>query len=239
MKAKSILLVGLIAIIMTFMTTCGNDLEDWGDAVLEINLKNFEDQVVESLDYEIEIINNDGIVTAKVEERCQTPSSDNTCSTNDDSTDFEEPFIQLDGNDVVYVEVCCSTCSDICNSTFTDQVRVGTSASGTVDTAVMGVYQIRYMANLGDRTVIHIRNVIVRDSTNPIINFPAVTNVSRTAVTNYCPTNDVTISDNSGESINAVCEGRLTSQPGPQSLKYTATDSSGNTATKHRTFNVN
>ena len=186
-------------------------------------------------DMEIEIRNNDGIVRAFVANNCATPNRD--CSTSDSNINFAEPFIQINGAYVVYVEVCCSTCASICTSVYTDQ-GANATASGTVNVDRLGVYQIRYTATQNARTVIHIRNVVVRDTTAPVINFPATTNVSRNNIANYCPTNDVTVLDNSGEMVAVICEGRLINQLGPQSLRYIATDSSGNTATRYRTFNV-
>jgi len=188
----------------------------------------------------IEIRNDDGIVSAFVTKtisegiECREPNAE--CTTDDTNIDFDEPFIQMRGNHVIYLEV---------GESFNDPgvlSESNVSTTGTVDITRLGILQIKYTAIQGTREVIHIRNVVVRDTTPPVINFspPGVRTIHINDIAGFDLLTGVDVTDNvdSRDRITLTYEGRLVEHVSRQSIKYTATDSSGNTATRYRTFNV-
>ena len=109
------------------------------------------------------------------------------------------------------------------------------TASGTVDTSVVGTYTITYNAtdaagNTGTAT----RTVTVVDTTAPIITVLAGTDTVEQGST----WTDAGATSNGGETVNV--SGTVdTNTPGTYTITYTATDAAGNTGTATRTVTVN
>lgn len=143
---------------------------------------------------------------------------------------------KIENKDVVYVEI---------NSDYSDVLAEAKDKNGillnnvtsesNVDTSKIGSYYIIYNASKDGKCNKSIKNIIVRDTTAPIISFKTdelIINLSD--VNKYDFKSDITVTDNSGITPEVVVETNFKAIKGSYSIKYIATDSSGNSTTKLR-----
>ncbi len=102
-----------------------------------------------------------------------------------------------------------------------------------VDESTLGVYKIVYSVSYEGSTGTYEKTVIVRDTTRPELDVGEnITCEVSTIPSNLL--NDVTVTDNSGETITPVVDSKIEAHEGTYYVMYTATDSSGNSITKRR-----
>lgn len=113
------------------------------------------------------------------------------------------------------------------------------TSSGDVDTTKLGSYYITYSVSLDGKCNSSIKNVVVVDTTSPVINFatPELT-INLSEINTYDFLSDVTVTDNSNVEPTILVEKNFAAIKGSYSIKYIATDSSGNTTTKLRKVTV-
>lgn len=104
----------------------------------------------------------------------------------------------------------------------------------SIDTSIVGEYQIKYEVNKPDVKASKTRYVTVADTKGPKIITPTNTVLSTTE-TSYNVIHGVSATDNSNENIVVLAYGNLTlGVPGSYIITYKAEDSSGNVSTKKR-----
>lgn len=183
-------------------------------------------------DMEIEIKNEDGIITYTVLE--DTGSDDGIY-------DGNTPTITLNGDNITYVNL-----NDV-----SGYIDLGATASvngknvpvelisNQCDITEAGIYTYVYKAINNNRTVYSTRTVIVKDLEAPVIAFPETPlTISLSEVLTYNFLSDVVVTDNSGEAIVPTVETNFGSLIGPYTIKYIAKDSMGNETIKFRNVDV-
>lgn len=161
--------------------------------------------------------------------------------------DHDAPIIFLNGDFVTYVEINTSyeelgIYSDDDIDYYNEYYILSDDSESLVneiDVTNLGKYKVKYFAtnDSGEESVIS-RTVIIRDTLAPIITVPITETISTTDVATYDLIEGVTVTDNSGETIEPEVIGELSETAGSYVITYKATDSSGNTKTKKRTIIV-
>lgn len=161
----------------------------------------------------------------------------------------EQPTIALNGNATTYAEVNSTYkdlgahAEDVYGNDITKNITTAITGSGTtVDTSVLGnnyniTYSIVVKGQVREYSASVTRNVIVNDTIAPVIT-AADTTINDT-VTSFDAMAGVSATDNSGETITVSASSNISlGLPGVYTITYTATDSSGNTATKTRKITI-
>lgn len=157
---------------------------------------------------------------------------------------FDLPTITLNGNVITYVELDASKTTNytdlgaIAKDSSDNEISVSTSTEPTLDISKPGSYFVTYSATSNGKTNKIIRTIIVRDTQGPTIVFANDLSISLSEVYNYDFLNDVTVTDNSGETIQATVETNFSAQTGTYTITYKAKDSAGNITTKLRKVTV-
>jgi len=161
--------------------------------------------------------------------------------------DEEAPSIILNGDIVTNVEInntyiepgytALNSDGEDISSKVTTEIRTDTDAVLEIDSTKFKVYYIYYTVNDNGKTATVIRTVIVSDTKPPEITLPTNNTIS-SSVTSYDIMDGVSCTDNSG-----ICDinysGEITFGVSDKYvITYTATDSSGNTATEKRVIIV-
>lgn len=155
--------------------------------------------------------------------------------------------ISLNGNNLIYVDlnaefidpgvILKDSNGNILDSSLVDVKVIGNGAS--VNTGLKGSeYHLLYKVVNGERISAIARTVIVKDMTPPVITVPNNTIVSVSNVSSFDYNSGVSAIDNSNEEIIPATNDRISSTPKTYTLKYEATDSSGNKTTKIRYVTV-
>ena len=183
-------------------------------------------------DMEIEIKNEDGIITYNVLE-----DSGKDSGIYDNST----PIIELNGERIVYVNLNdASGYQDLGATASADKKSISVEViSNPVNITKQGAYIVIYRAINNNRTTYSTRTVIVKDLEAPTITFPETAlTISLTEVTTYDFLSDIVVADNSGETIVPTVETNFGTLTGIYTIKYIAKDSTGNETIKFRNIIV-
>ena len=158
--------------------------------------------------------------------------------TDDGYNDNVPPVITINGDNPATVEL--GTTYTDAGATAMDAFHGSTSvtASGTVDTSVVGSYTITYTAtDLDNNTATATRTVNVVDTTAPVITVTGDNPATHELGTTYTDAG-ATATDASG-TVTVTSSGTVDSDTlGTYTITYTSTDASNNTATETRTVNV-
>lgn len=114
------------------------------------------------------------------------------------------------------------------------------TVSGFVDTSKIGTYELTYTAKQKKKTKSITRTVTVKDSVSPTITMNGDAEIKIAQGSKYQELGCVATDNYDGDITTKVTiENNIdTSTKGTYTIKYTATDSSGNTTTKERAVNV-
>lgn len=142
-------------------------------------------------------------------------------------------------NNIVYVEI---------NSFYNDTLVTAKDKDGNllnnvtsksnIDITKLGSYYVTYDVLKDGKCNSTIRNVIVRDTVGPVISFKNDLEISLSQINTYDLLSDVTITDNSGIEPTVSVTNNFASIKGNYTVKYVATDASGNVTTKLRKVTV-
>ena len=150
------------------------------------------------------------------------------------------PSITINGDNPLYHEV--KTIFNDPGATATDVYGNSLSITviGVVNINSLGSYNLTYKATDSDGNIQSaIREVIVRDTTAPVITITGNTFITIDLNDSYTD-QGATATDNFDNSISVSSSGSVdTTTPGLYIISYTATDSSNNSSSKNRTIEVN
>ena len=120
---------------------------------------------------------------------------------------------------------------------YVDDNIYNATASGTVNTAMIGLYTIEYLYTYDEEDFFGIRYVNVVDQTNPVIVLLA--GIDTIVVGDTWEDAGATVLDNSLEELTLIISGVVDeSTVGVYEVVYSATDSSGNTSSITRYVNI-
>ena len=146
---------------------------------------------------------------------------------------------QLSFDDVVYTEINTPYIDVIATATSDGTTLNNVTSSGNVDITRLGVNYITYNIYKDGYCNTGIKNVVVVDTTSPVISFNGNITINASQVNSYNYLTGVTATDNSLETPTLTYEKNFPAVAGKYSIKYIAKDSSGNTTEKYRTVVVN
>lgn len=199
------------------------------EGLVEHAIKNPVTDEYMSNDMILTVTNNAGVITYEV--------LSDTGSCKFDYVDI--PKIDIQGDMITYVEI---------NSSYTDFGATATdkdgnvlnnlTSEGSVDTTKIGNYYITYNITKDGKCNSSIRTVIVRDTIAPVISFNDGLTISYDEINTYDFLVDVTVTDNSNQTPTIEVETNFSAIKGNYSIKYIATDASGNISTKLRKVTV-
>ena len=164
----------------------------------------------------------------------------------DTCDDYMKPYIVINGDAVVYVEVgneykeVGAIALDELGNDITSSITTKISGSGSsIDTSKIGnKYTIMYTATSSNNTASINRTVIVKDSTDPILIIPENITID-TNVNSFDVMEGISATDNSGEDIKVSAKSNISfGIPGEYTITYTAKDSSGNITIKKRMITI-
>lgn len=161
------------------------------------------------------------------------------------------PIITLNGNYIEYVEldananesytdlgVTAKTVDGITIDTIDVQIKLNNEVETSISKQAIATYKVIYTATDNGNTSTSVRTVIVRDTTKPNIILPNENTLKVSEVNGFNPLTNVSVTDNSNESITAICETSISNLPGKYTVIYTASDSSGNNTEIRKVFTV-
>lgn len=167
------------------------------------------------------------------------------------SNDPLAPKIVIHGDTVVSLEIGATYSENGASATKPDGSAVTVTTSikkngtvSTIDTSKKGNYIITYSATYTENSIEHkatlARIVKIIDTTPPVITCASCgTGTIELESTDSYTLPTVTVTDNSGEEIKAILMGSFTTRiQGSKTVKYVATDSSGNSTTYTLVFNI-
>jgi len=192
--------------------------------LVEHDLKNPVTEEYFANDMLLKMVNNNGVISYEVLTDTGVCKSDYV----------DVPKIET--KDVVYVEI---------NSGYTDVLATAKDKDGialnnvtsesNVDVTKLGSYYITYNASKDGECNKSVKNIIVRDTTAPVINFKtSELTINVNEANSYNFKSDITVTDNSGITPNVEVETNFSAIKGAYSIKYIVTDASGNVTTKLR-----
>ncbi len=163
----------------------------------------------------------------------------------------DSPVIILSGPYLTYLELneqyeeLGARASSSTGTDLTDLIDIEILKDGMqkayVDSSQFGTYMLYYIIVDPDNGYKNtaIRTVVVRDTTPPVITLEETTTILSSEASGFNYLNGVTVFDNSYANISLTYTGSVQSTPGSYVITYSATDPSGNTATKKRIIKVN
>ena len=200
---------------------------------VELDITNPKTNELFPNDMTLEIRNNNGIIEYEV---------DVTGSNKVDYTLL--PSISLNGNVLEYVEVDSTgviTYDDpgviVKDSSGNIISTVSQSTTPTFDITKRGIYLRKYVATSNGYTNVAYRTIIVRDTTAPDLVIPDNIDLTASQLINFDVMEGVSVTDNSGETINVTTSGFDTT-PSDKIVEYTACDSRNNCVTKRRLIKI-
>ena len=114
---------------------------------------------------------------------------------------------------------------------------VEANTNDTVDTTVLGLYEVEYTLIHDNISYSGIRYVIVVDQTKPVITLNS--GIDTIKLGEYWTDAGATVTDNSGETLIITLEGSIDSGTlGEYQITYSVVDSSGNVQVKTRYVNI-
>lgn len=150
--------------------------------------------------------------------------------------DATKPEITLNGDQTVTISIG-QDYSDAGASAVDDQDgELTVNVTGEVDANKAGTYTLSYSATdlAGNEAVVVIRTVIVKDTLKPVISLKGQTTIQLTVGDEYTEAGATATDNVDGTMTVNVSSTVDTSSAGRYTVTYTATDKSGNTATKTR-----
>lgn len=161
----------------------------------------------------------------------ESESITSTTIINVSSESTQNPYITLNGNKTIYVEVG-NEYVELGASAFENDTQIPISISGNVNPNLLGTYTITYQAtdSLGNQISPITRQVIVRDTTNPII----MINGDQTITLEYGEMfiePGAIVKDNHDSNLDVIVQGSIDHETlGTYEITYLANDSSNNAA---------
>lgn len=196
--------------------------------LVENNLKNPTNDEYLANDMVLKVINQNGVLNYEVLDETGTCKNDYNLT----------PKI-YNPNNIEYVEI---------NTTYNDVIATAKdkdgnllnniTTTGVVDTSKLGSYYITYNVSNNGSCNSSIKTIIVIDTKGPVISFNSDLEISSNEVNTYNFLSDVTVTDNSNLASEITVEKNFSALKGTYSIKYIATDASGNTTTKLRKVTV-
>ena len=171
---------------------------------------------------------------------------DDTDTETDECSEYSGPYMILNGEAIMYVEVGDTfvdpgiVVKSIDGTDLSDLVTTKVTGSGSsVNTSTVGnKYTITYSVVYENATTSINRTVIINDTIKPELIIPGNITISKTA-TAFDVMEGVSATDNSGEVIDITSKSNISfGIPGNYTITYTATDSSGNSVTKNRVLTI-
>lgn len=202
--------------------------------VVELDITNPKTNELFPNDMILKISNNQGTIEYQI---------DVTGSNKSDYTLL--PSISLNGNVLDYVEVDntgVATYNDpglvVKDSSGNIISTVNQSTTPTFDITKRGIYLRKYVATSDGYTNTAYRTIIVRDTVGPEISFIGSLTLTYAESITYDYDADISVTDNSGENVTVEVEHNISALAGDYTVKYIATDSSGNVTTKLRKVTI-
>lgn len=198
---------------------------------VEVDIKNPNTKELFPNDMILKIINNDGIIEYEVND------------TGSNKSDYSLiPSMKINGNALTYVELGSQnyidlgvTAKDKNNNSIND---IDSITEPTLNLGVKGIYITKYTASSNGYSNTIYRTIIVRDTKGPEISFSNDLVLTYEAARNYDFKSDIVVTDNSREAVNVTVESNISVIPGNYSIKYIATDQSGNETVKFRKVTI-
>lgn len=192
--------------------------------LVEHDLKNPINEEYFANDMILKVINENGVINYEVLDETGSCKSDYILV----------PKIS-NPNNIEYVEIN-SIYNDV-SATAKDKngnILNSVTSSGEVDTSKLGSYYITYNIFNDGECNSSIKTIIVTDTTSPVISFNGDLEINLSEINTFDLLSDVTITDNSNTQPNVVVTNNFTAIKGTYTVKYVATDASGNSTTKLR-----
>lgn len=189
------------------------------EGLVDSDIKNPNTKVNLANDIVLKVKSTDGVLSYEID------------STGSCTGDYSQ-IPKLTFDDVVFVEI---------KTTYTDVKAVSdvsVTSSGSVNTNQLGTNYITYTATKNGYCNKGIKNVVVVDTTAPVLSFSDLT-ISLSQVNTYNYLTGVTATDNSGVAPTITYKKTFPAVKGTHSVEYTAEDASGNIVIKHRKVVVN
>lgn len=194
--------------------------------LVDIDIKNPINDEYLANDMLLKVINDEGILKYEVLDEtgvCKNNYLDITKIENNDN--------------IVYVEIN-SFYNDVIPSAKDSKGNlVNVTSTGEVDITKLGSYYIVYTVT-GDYCNSNIKTIIVRDTVAPVISFNNDLVINLNEINTFDLLKDVTITDNSNIEPTVEVTNNFASIKGNYTVKYKATDASGNITTKLRKVTV-
>ena len=195
--------------------------------LIDLEIKNPKTKELFPNDMVLEIFNNEGIIEYNV----------NVTGTN--FKDYNSiTSIKVNGNVLQYVEQGGSGYTDpgvtAKDSNGSIVSNVTSETTPTLNLNKKGTYITKYTTSDN----VAYRTIIVRDTTGPVISFDKNLEMTYEESKTYDFKSDITVTDNSNEEVSVEVSNNITLLPGDYTIKYVATDSSGNETIKLRKITI-
>lgn len=195
--------------------------------LIDLEIKNPKTKELFPNDMVLEIFNNEGIIEYNV----------NVTGTN--FKDYNSiTSIKVNGNVLQYVEQGGSGYTDpgvtAKDSNGSIVSNVTSETTPTLNLNEKGTYITKYTTSDN----VAYRTIIVRDTTGPVISFDKNLEMTYEESKTYDFKSDITVTDNSNEEVSVEVSNNITLLPGNYTIKYVATDSSGNETIKLRKITI-
>lgn len=195
--------------------------------LIDLEIKNPKTKELFPNDMVLEIFNNEGIIEYNV---------------NVSGTNFKAynsiTSIKVNGNVLQYVEQGGSGYTDpgvtAKDSNGSIVSNVTSETTPTLNLNEKGTYITKYTTSDN----VAYRTIIVRDTTGPVISFDKNLEMTYEESKTYDFKSDITVTDNSNEEVSVEVSNNITLLPGNYTIKYVATDSSGNETIKLRKITI-
>lgn len=207
-----------------YITLSLSQLKEAG--LIEIDIKNPITKELFPNDMTLKIINNNGNIEYIVEENGSNIKEYNSITS-----------IKVNGNVLEYVELGDNyTDSGVIakdsNNNIIDNVTSTTTPILNINKK--GIYLVTYKTSDN----VAYRTIVVRDTTGPEITFNNNLEMTYEQSKTYDFKSDITVTDNSNEDVTIEVSNNITLIPGNYTIKYIATDSSGNETIKLRKVTI-
>lgn len=195
--------------------------------LIDLEIKNPKTKELFPNDMVLEIFNNEGIIEYNV----------NVTGTN--FKDYNSiTSIKVNGNVLQYVEQGGFGYTDpgvtAKDSNGSIVSNVTSETTPTLNLNEKGTYITKYTTSDN----VAYRTIIVRDTTGPVISFDKNLEMTYEESKTYDFKSDITVTDNSNEEVSVEVSNNITLLPGNYTIKYVATDSSGNETIKLRKITI-
>ena len=196
--------------------------------LVEHDIKNPNTKEYLANDMVLKVVNKNDIIDYEVLDETGTCKSDY----------IDIPKME-NNNNIIYVEINSFYNDTLVTAKDIDgNILNNVTSEGNVDITKLGSYYITYNITKDNKCNSTIRNVIVTDTVGPVISFKNDLEISLSQINTFDLLSDVTVTDNSGIEPTVEVTNNFASIKGNYTVKYVATDSSGNVTTKLRKVTV-